>query len=172
MPPTRAIYKPVSGGEDSADGQEGRENDVVIFTIDGFDDDDDDDDNLASGEHYDDHYDHDRLRKNGMLAFEMEAAQQPMDVSSHSFSDDDFSEQLFGWKDPWLPSIAIALLFTTPVLLGNACMFHELTGAWFFATPFVLHLILVLSAARHFVATKLTALSTFKSRMFTSVASL
>lgn len=159
MPPTKVIYKSVLGGEAAADSQD--EDHDVIFTI-ASDDDDDGDDDYGDGEQ-----DNDR----GRAPFEMESA-PPMEQSSYSFSDDDFSEQLFDWKYPWLPSLTVTAAFTAPVLLGNAWMFYDLMGAWFFATPFALHLVLALCAARHFVSGRLTALNSPASRIFTSVASL
>jgi hypothetical protein len=108
---------------------------------------------------------------NERVAFEMENGNQ-MDISAYSFSDDDLSEQLFGWKDPWLPSILISLTLTTPILLGNAFLFYTLTGAAFFATPFLLHWTLIICTARHLVSAKLTNLNSTASRIFSSVVSL
>ena len=154
--PTQAIYKPVSGGE----AQD--ENGVVIFTIDSLDD------NMNAEPCDEEDHDPSAAKRDG--SFEMETV-HPMEISSYSFSDDDLSEQLFGWRDPWLPSVTVTLMGTAPVLLGNVWMFYDLTGSWFFSTPFVFHLIVMLCAARHLVSVKLTLLRSPGSRIFTSVAS-
>jgi hypothetical protein len=161
--PIRAIYKPVSDGEAAPD-----DNDVVIFTIDGFHEGDYGGDDQVAEEDQSDH-DPAAAVRNGI--FEIEGV-QPMDVSSYSLSDDDLSEQLFGWKDPWLPSIAITLIFTAPILLGNVWLLYDLLGALFIATPFVVHLIVALCVARHAVSAKLALLSSPKSRTITSASSL
>lgn len=164
--PIKAIYKPVSNGDASQD-----ENDVVIFTIDGFHDGECDDLAEHNNDHAEDDSDHDpsAVGRNGK--FEIEGV-QPMDISVYSFSDDDLSEQLFGWKDPWLPSIAITLLFTTPILLGNVWMMYDLLGALFTVTPFATHLVFALCVARHVVSAKLAQLNSPSSRILTSAASL
>ena len=94
---------------------------------------------------------------------------QPMEISSSSF-DDDFSEQLFGWKDPWLPTVLLILLLVVPVQVATIGIFYGLLGAWFAATPFALHLVIVLCTARHLTGSKLPVLQGSASRIYTSVA--
>jgi hypothetical protein len=157
--PTKAIYKPVSDDEND-------ENDVIIFEIDGFDD----DDGLtgANGSTEDDAYymsgSNDDVRAGDII--------QPMDISSHSFSDEDFTEHLFGWQEPWFPSILVTLFLVVPVLLGNVWAFYDIFGAWFVSTLFSVHLFIALCTARHLVGSKLSTLASRRSRICTSIASL
>lgn len=156
--PIKAIYKPVSGNVDDD------EQDAVIFEIDGFDE-DHAEEAASSTEDF---------RINGADDNEMirKGDVQPMEISSHSFSDDDFTEHLFRFQDPWVPSVLVTLCLVVPVLLGNIWTFHDLFGAWFVSTLFALHLLFALCTARHFVGSKLSVLTSRPSRVYTSIAAL
>jgi hypothetical protein len=114
MPQTKANYRPVSNGvEAAAVGFD--EGDVVIFTIDDDETDNDTGHLRTNGElSVDSVFKDSPTLNNERVAFEMEDVNR-MDISAYSLSDDDLSEQLFGWKDPWLPSILISLTLTTPI---------------------------------------------------------
>lgn len=185
---TNATYKPVSavdgnhtnaanGSSWSAasttnvEGRSASKRDLVMFTI---DDDEEEDTNVDDGVHHHRNF-------HPISTFEMdhddndndENDNAPLeDISNNSFSEDDLSEQLFGWKDPWLPSIAITIVLSTPVLCGTALLLYNVSGVAFLATPFMMHWMLLVAVARHVVSTKPRLLQNMGSRIVTSVVSL
>jgi hypothetical protein len=64
--------------------------------------------------------------------------------------DNDYRQRLLTWQDPC--TILLILILQVPVLLGNVWLFYNLIGAWFIATPFALHLLIMLVTVRHFVS--------------------
>jgi hypothetical protein len=163
----RIIYKPVV--KDDGGGGGGSDDDAIFVTVEGqsgddnndrtsserngstdefiFDDDDDDDD---------DHAPH-----------------QVMEMSHGSF-DDDFTYHMFGWKDPWLPSVLLTLLIQTPGLLGTIYFAIHVLGVGFAALPFALHLLIRLLTSRYqaHASRKDEILGRFRTRVYGSVVAM
>jgi hypothetical protein len=86
-------------------------------------------------------------------------------------NEEHFTIHMFGWKDPWLPSVGITLCLETPLLLGAIyCTIHVL-GVWFAAVPFSLHLLVRLLTTRYqaHAARRDEILGRFRTRMYGSV---
>lgn len=97
---------------------------------------------------------------------------QPMEISEHSF-DDDFSENLFNWKDPWFPSMLVTLCLIIPIGLASFTFFVHLLSTWFVGLLILLHLLLILWTARHMAGCKrLSQIESPFSRILTSVVCL
>ena len=154
---TKVIYKPVSGGEQ-------RNESSVVFTIDESADE-------ASGSHHSlgssgsaDDIDDDLM----IQQFSSNGNLQHMEISN-SF-DDDFTEHMFGFKDPWLPSVLITLGISTPLLTWNAYFFANLVGTFMVTIPFVFHLLVLLWTAKYLVnCSRLSDLQSPRTRLATSV---
>jgi hypothetical protein len=165
----RIIYKPVIKDDGGGGGGGGSDDDAIFVTVDGqsgddnndrsscerngstdefiFDDDDDDDDHHAP--------------------------HQAMEMSHGSF-DDDFTYHMFGWKDPWLPSVLLTLLIQTPGLLGTIYFVIHVLGVGFAALPFALHLLVRLLTSRYqaHASRKDEILGRFRTRVYGSVVAM
>lgn len=151
--PMKAIYKPVNGElEDDCDDN------VVVFEI---DDGRAVSPNQGSEDGYENHI-------QTVIPLEIDGITRPMEISTSSF-DEDYTENLFGWKDPWFPAVLISLIMMVPVLIGYTVLFRDILGVWFAADLFALHLLLSIIKMRHLVTAPLATLESPCSRIFTSI---
>jgi hypothetical protein len=167
----RIIYKPVVK-DDGGSGGGSSDDDAIFITVEGHHQSGDDNNDRCSSERngstdefiFDNDDDDDVNHAPQHQAMEM----------SHGSFDDDFTYHVFGWKDPWLPSVLITLLIQTPGLWGTIYFAVHVLGVGFAALPFVLHLLVRLLTSRYqaHASRKDEILGRFRTRVYGSVVAM